>query len=56
MDRERRIWWETSISHKKCLRAVKSGSNIRVENEFLQKRFDSENEPWNGYKEIFYKD
>ena len=49
------VWWQTSNNNKECLRAVKSGSNMRVYNEFLKERFDSSNEPWEGYREIFYE-
>lgn len=52
IDSNRKIWWETSTGNKKCLRAVKSGSNMRVKNEYLKKRYDSENNAWEGYKEI----
>lgn len=48
------IWWKTSDNNKKCYKAVKSGSNMRVYNDCLKERFDSKNNPWLGYKEIFY--
>lgn len=52
IDSNRRIWWETSAGKRKCLRAVKSGSNMRVKNEYLKERYDSNNQYWEGYKEI----
>lgn len=52
IDSNRKIWWETSTGKRKCLRAVKSGSNMRVVNEYLKKRYDSNNREWEGYKEI----
>jgi hypothetical protein len=45
-------WWETSNGNKKCIRAVKSGSNVRVKNDYLKKRYDSKNQEWLGYNEI----
>jgi len=47
-------WWETSNENKKCIRAVKSGSNVRVKNDYLKKRYDSENNEWFGYTQINY--
>ena len=52
IDQNRKIWWETSTGNRKFLRAVKSGSNMRVKNEYLKNRYDSENNIWEGYKEI----
>lgn len=46
------LWWETTINKKPVIRAVKSGSNARLSNEILKNRFDSNNIPWNGYKEV----
>ena len=40
------MWWETSYNNQKCLRPVKSGSNMRVRNEALKNRFNSFNEYW----------
>ena len=49
------MWWETSYNNQKCLRPVKSGSNMRVRNEALKNRFNSFNEYWDGYIEISYQ-
>lgn len=45
------IWWITSHNNKKAVKAVKSGSSVRYNNEILKNRFDSQNNPWIGYKE-----
>lgn len=45
------IWWLTSHKNKKAIKAVKSGSSVRYNNEILKKRFDSKDEPWIGYIE-----
>ena len=50
--RHKCIWWLTSESNQPVIRAVKSGSTARLENEILRDRFDSHNNPWSGYKEL----
>ena len=45
------IWWLTSHNNKKAVKAVKSGSSVRYNNEILKNRFDSQNNSWIGYKE-----
>lgn len=50
--RHKCIWWLTSENNKPVIRAVKSGSTARLENEILRDRFDSQNNPWCGYKEL----
>ena len=46
------LWWETSFNNKPAIRAVKSGSTARLSNTFLKERFDSNNNPWIGYKHL----
>ena len=46
------LWWQTSQNRETVIRAVKSGSTARLNNEMLQKRFDSNDSEWNGYKEL----
>ena len=46
------IWWQTSENKKPAIRAVKSGSTARLENEILRDRFDSKKQYWCGYKEL----
>lgn len=45
-------WWQTSERNKPVIKAVKSGSSTRIFNSVLEKRFDSLNQPWIGYKEF----
>ncbi|WP_282137369.1 hypothetical protein [Rossellomorea aquimaris] len=45
----RTLWWKTSQSNKKVIRAVKSGSTVRFSNSILKERYDSKNNPWDGY-------
>lgn len=45
------IWWLTSHNKKKAIKAVKSGSSVRYNNEILLKRYDSSNNEWSGYLE-----
>lgn len=48
----REIWWQTSISKKPYICAVKSVSNARFINNILKERYDANNDTWNGYVEI----
>lgn len=45
------IWWLTSHQNKPAIKAVKSGSTARLDNEILKKRYDSKNQEWIGYIE-----
>lgn len=45
-------WWVTSKNNKPVIQAFKSGSSLRVWNDVLRDRFDSNNQSWQGYKEI----
>lgn len=45
------IWWLTSHHNQKAVKAVKSGSSVRYNNDILKTRFDSANNPWCGYYE-----
>lgn len=45
------LWWLTSLRNKAVVMAVKNGSSMRFSNDILKQRFDSSNEPWDGYKE-----
>lgn len=45
------IWWLTSHNNKKAVKAVKSGSSVRYNNEILKNRYDSSNNSWIGYLE-----
>lgn len=45
------IWWLTSHQNKPAIKAVKSGSTARLDNEILKKRYDSKNQEWIGYVE-----
>ena len=47
----RSIWWRTSFSNKPVVAPVKSGSSVRFSNNILKERFDSDNQPWEGYIE-----
>lgn len=44
-------WWVTSDNNKSVIKALKNGKTMRISNNILEKRFDSSNEPWIGYKE-----
>ena len=44
-------WVYTSESNKKKIRAINRGDSMRLNNNSLEKRFDSKNNPWSGYKE-----
>lgn len=46
------IWWQTSHKNRPAIKAVKSGSTARLENEILKDRYDSNNNSWYGYKEL----
>ncbi|TYR72590.1 hypothetical protein FZC79_22195 [Rossellomorea vietnamensis] len=48
----RTLWWQTTESRKKVIRAVKSGSSVRFSNKTLKARYDSTDEPWEGYIEM----
>lgn len=51
-DVQRRVlWWETTISKKHCIAAVKSGNTVRYNNECMRDRYDSDNNYWVGYRE-----
>ena len=45
------IWWLTSHQNKPAIKAVKSGSTARLNNDILKERFDSNNNEWIGYIE-----
>ncbi len=45
------IWWLTSHQNKPAIKAVKSGSTARLNNDVLKERFDSDNREWVGYIE-----
>ena len=45
------LWWLVSSSKKKEIAAIKSGSSVRYNNDYLMNRFDSNNNSWIGYKE-----
>lgn len=45
------IWWLTSHQNKPAIKAVKSGSTARLNNDVLKERFDSTNHEWIGYIE-----
>jgi hypothetical protein len=45
------IWWLTSHQNKPAIKAVKSGSTARLNNDFLKERYDSHNNAWIGYIE-----
>ncbi|HAH75886.1 MAG TPA: hypothetical protein DCL62_06960 [Kandleria vitulina] len=47
----RALWWLTSYQNKPAIRAIKSGSTARLNNDILKKRFDSKNHEWVGYLE-----
>lgn len=46
------LWWKTSESNNKVIRAVKSGSSVRFSNDILKERYDSNGNPWEGYFEF----
>ncbi len=46
------IWWLTSHNNKPAIKAVKSGSTARLQNNILEERYDSSNNAWSGYKEL----
>lgn len=45
------IWWLTSHQNKPAIKAVKSGSTARLNNEYLKQRYDSSSKEWIGYIE-----
>lgn len=45
------IWWLTSDQNKPAIKAVKSGSTARLNNDVLRERYDSSNHEWVGYIE-----
>jgi len=45
------IWWLTSHQNKPAIKAVKSGSTARLNNDVLRERYDSTNHEWIGYIE-----
>lgn len=45
------IWWLTSKDKKYYVMPLKGGSSVRYKNSILKERFDSQNQPWIGYKE-----
>lgn len=45
------LWWKTSFANKSVIAPVKSGSSVRFLNEILKDRYDSKNQPWQGYIE-----
>lgn len=45
------IWWLTSHQNKPAIKAVKSGSTARLNNDILKERFNSKNQKWMGYIE-----
>lgn len=45
------VWWKTSISNRDCVAPVKSGSSVRFDKTMLKERYDSLDNPWNGYEE-----
>ncbi|WP_339216315.1 hypothetical protein [Ornithinibacillus sp. FSL M8-0202] len=48
----RTLWWKTTHNKKKVIRAVKSGSNVRFNNEILRERVDTYGNEWKGYLEL----
>ena len=44
-------WVYTSYNNQKCLRAIKGGNTMRLNNEILKNRLDENDNPWLGYKE-----
>ena len=46
------IWWATSHNNSPAIKAVKSGSTARLNNDVLKERFDAANNSWDGYKEF----
>lgn len=44
-------WVYTSYNNQKCLRAIKGGNTMRLNNEMLKNRLDENDNPWLGYKE-----
>ncbi|MBR4882928.1 MAG: hypothetical protein IKU18_03520, partial [Bacteroidales bacterium] len=47
------IWWETSHEKRAAIKAVKSGSTARLDNNILKYRYNSKNQPWTGYTEWY---
>ena len=45
------IWWLTSHQNKPAIKAVKSGSTARLNNDILKERYNSKNQEWVGYIE-----
>ena len=45
------LWWQTSDNKKHAIKAVKSGSTARLNNDVLKNRYDSKNKKWLGYVE-----
>lgn len=45
------IWWLTSHQNKPAIKAVKSGSTARLDNDVLKERYNSNNMEWIGYIE-----
>lgn len=45
------IWWLTSHQNKPAVKAVKSGSTARLNNDYLKERYNSTNHEWVGYIE-----
>lgn len=45
------VWWQSSESNRKVIKAVKNGSSTRLINDILTHRYDSKNNFWKGYKE-----
>ena len=45
-------WAYTSNNKKKMIMAIKSGNTMRLNNEWLKERYDSANNPWDGYIEM----
>lgn len=50
------LWWLTSDKKVHKIRAIKSGATMRLNNDILKKRFDSEDKQWDGYVEIPIKE
>lgn len=46
------IWWLTSHQKKPAIKAVKSGSTARLDNDILKERYNSKNQEWLGYVEM----
>ena len=48
-------WWLTSDNKVHKIRALYKGATMRVVNDILKKRYDSNNIAWTGYKEFSIK-